>query len=205
MKLFKTNNLAMEVKENQIRILEQDLLQEKHSSSLKENTISRLTKSIEDKDQRISELWVEKAELSLQNNQYFKTINKAADENIKLKKEIERLKNGFKAELDTIMINITQKEHETGFNELAESVCSNLTRINGKKPYKEHVCTIGCFGKHVIKAIQKDYDSINPKYKKGKQASADFLQHWYNRLKKEYDWIDYLYAVDGHIYFKSIF
>lgn len=187
MKIFKTNNLAMEVKENQIRILEQELLQEKHSSSLKENTISRLTKSIEDKDRQIEKLWKEKTEVILEKNQYFKTITQAADENVKLKKELERLKNGIEAE--TIQLNISYEDH----------VSKHLTRVNGWKPYKEHVCIPECFKGHVLPAIQKDYESIDTKQKQSWFVRNEFLEYWKAKIMEEYRFVDSLYVVGGKI------
>lgn len=188
MKLFKTNSLAMEVKENQIRILEGELLQEKHSSSLKENTISRLTKAIEDKDRQIEKLLKEKTEVILEKNQYFKTITQAADENIKLKKELERLKNGIEAE--TIQLNISYEDHVLKH-------LKHLTRVNGWKPYKEHFCTPECFKEHVLPAIQKDYESIDPKQKQSWFVRNEFLEYWEAKIVEEYRFVDSLYMIGG--------
>lgn len=62
---------------------------------------------------------------------------------------------------------------------------------------KEHKCTPECFGKHVIKSIQNDYDSCPVVFK------ATFLTYWYDNLSACYPWLESLYIIDNKIYFKS--
>lgn len=56
-----------------------------------------------------------------------------------------------------------------------------------------HTCTEECFEEHVIPAIQRDYDSIDPKYKESNEAINYFLDHWEERLRKNYNFIYCLY------------
>lgn len=65
---------------------------------------------------------------------------------------------------------------------------------------KEHKCTPECFDKHVIKAIQNDYDSINPENKVAKYL---FINYWHDNLLAYYPWLKRLYSINGKIYFKS--
>lgn len=61
----------------------------------------------------------------------------------------------------------------------------------------EHKCTPECFEKHVIKAIQDDYDSCSKKNK------PYFLMYWYDNLSEYYPWLKTLFSVNGKIGFYS--
>lgn len=71
--------------------------------------------------------------------------------------------------------------------------------IKGKTFQETHKCTEECFVKHVIPAIQRDYDSINPKYKENAQTIDSFLTHWEKRLGETYDFIEGLYVFHSQI------
>ena len=75
--------------------------------------------------------------------------------------------------------------------ELAKQIIKELNKS------EEHTCTPECFGKHVIKVIQNDYDYC---YKKDKSY---FLTYWYDNLSAYYPWLEKLYIIDSKIYFKS--
>lgn len=102
--------------------------------------------------------------------------------NEKLKREIERLKE------PKAIINVSVT---------AEDLAKEVARALNKSEKKEHKCTPECFGKHVIKAIQKDYDSCS------KKAKPYFLMYWHEKLSREYNWLESLYIIDEKIYFKS--
>ena len=104
-------------------------------------------------------------------------------ENEELKIEIKHLKEP-KAILN---IDITSEE-------LAQKIVKELNKN------EEHKCTSGCFGKHVIKAIQNDYDSINFK---NTMIKHHFTNYWYEKLSVEYTWLKGLYIIDGKIYFSN--
>lgn len=76
--------------------------------------------------------------------------------------------------------------------------------IRSEALQKTHKCTKRCFVEHVMPAIQRDYDSINPKYKEDNKTINAFLIHWEKRLSENYDFIHYLYVnFDGEV--KAIF
>lgn len=60
--------------------------------------------------------------------------------------------------------------------------------------YSEHNCNRNCFKEHILPAIQRDYDSTFEKF--------NFLNYWYEKLSKEYHWLESLYIIDGKVYFK---
>jgi chromosome segregation ATPase len=64
---------------------------------------------------------------------------------------------------------------------------------------KTHKCTKECFKEHVLPAIQRDYDSINPKYKDNPKTINNLLVHWEQRLSETYDFIDALFLVYGKV------
>lgn len=97
-----------------------------------------------------------------------------------VKKEIKRLKEP-KAILN---IDITSEE-------LAQKIVKELNKD------EEHKCTPECFGKHVIKAIQNDYDSCS------REDKLYFLMYWHDNLLEYYPWLDSLDTIDNKIYFKS--
>lgn len=102
--------------------------------------------------------------------------------NEKLKREIERLKEP-KA---IINVNVTP-----------EYLAKEVARALNKTEKQEHKCTSECFGEHVIKAIQKDYESCPVVFK------ATFIKYWYDNLSAFYPWLESLYIIDEKIYFKS--
>lgn len=57
----------------------------------------------------------------------------------------------------------------------------------------EHQCNRNCFTEHVLPAIQRDCDLTSEKF--------NFLNYWYEKLSKEYPWLESLYIIDGKIYF----
>ena len=71
-------------------------------------------------------------------------------------------------------------------------------------PEETHKCTKECFVDHVMPAVQRDYDSINPKYKEDIETINAFLKHWGLRLKETYSFVNYLFVnFDGEV--KAIF
>ena len=103
-------------------------------------------------------------------------------ENEELKTEIERLKE------PKAIINV---------NIAAEDLAKKVARALNKSEKEEHKCIPECFGKHVIKTIQSDYDSHGRKFRER------FLRWWLFNLEKEYPWLESLYIIDEKIYFKS--
>ena len=79
-----------------------------------------------------------------------------------------------------------------------DSIVKKVTKNILEK--QEHNCTPECFGKHVIKAIQNDYDSINFKNTISKHY---FIHYWHNKLSVEYPWLKSLYIIDSKIYFSN--
>lgn len=63
-----------------------------------------------------------------------------------------------------------------------------------EKINNEHYCDKNCFAEHVLPSIQRDYDSTSKKF--------DFISYWYEKLSKEYHWLNCLYVNGGKIYFK---
>lgn len=110
---------------------------------------------------------------------------KLGRENEKLKLKIKELEEASK-QITINNINVT-----------AEDLAKEVARALNKSEEKEHKCTAECFGKHVIKAIQKDYDSCPIVFK------ATFIKYWYEKLSKEYPWLESLYIIDEKIFFKS--
>lgn len=94
---------------------------------------------------------------------------------------------GLKEKKAILNIDITSEE-------LAEQIVKELNKN------EEHKCTPKCFEKHVIKAIQNDYDSIDSKNRMAKHL---FISYWYDNLSAYYPWLESLYMIDGKIYFKS--
>ena len=110
-----------------------------------------------------------------------------------LKKENEELKTEIKKQNKLITYNISINKED--FDSAIKKVTENILRE------KEHKCTSECFGKHVIKAIQKDYDSIDSK--NDKLDKFIFINYWHEKLSEEYYWLKCLYIIDGKIYFES--
>lgn len=125
---------------------------------------------------RIKELEMLNDDLSCSN---FKLVK----ENKKLNKEIKCLKE------PKSVINISINKED--IKNAAKQIVKELNKE------KEHKCTPECFYKHVIKAIQNDYDSCPVVFK------ATFLTYWYDNLSAYYPWLESLYIIDGKIYFKS--
>lgn len=106
---------------------------------------------------------------------------------LKLERENEELKRKIKhLKEPKAILNIDMTPEE-----LAEQIVKKLNKD------EQHKCTPECFGKHVIKAIQKDYDSCS------KEAKPYFLMYWYDNLSAFYPWLEKIYIVYGKIYFKS--
>lgn len=119
--------------------------------------------------------------------------------NFKLERENEQLKEKIKR-LEKLKIEIERlKEPKAVINVkvTAEDLAKEVARALNKSKEKEHKCTPECFGKHVIKAIQNDYDSCPVVFK------ATFLTYWFNNLSAYYPWLESLYIIDEKIYFKS--
>ena len=133
-------------------------------------------------NKKISE---ENDRLRAENIGYWLENSTLKQENQELKVKIEELEEASKQ----ITIN--------NVNVSAEDLAKEVARALNKSEKKEHKCTPECFGKHVIKAIQKDYESCPVVFK------ATFIKYWYEKLHKEYLWLESLYIIDGKIYFKS--
>lgn len=110
---------------------------------------------------------------------------KSRQENEKLKLKIKELEEESKQ----ITIN--------NVNVSAEDLAKEVARALNKSEEKEHKCTPECFGKHVIKAIQKDYESCPVVFK------ANFIKYWYDNLSAFYPWLESLYIIDEKIYFNT--
>lgn len=130
-------------------------------------------------------------ELKRQNLISIKKSIKLERENEELKKEIKRSKEEIKAlenkQKKSNVINISMNKEDV--DEIVKKVTENIL---GKQ---EHKCTPECFGKHVIKAIQKDYDSCS------KEAKPYFLKYWYDNLLGYYPWLKSLCIINGEIHF----
>lgn len=59
----------------------------------------------------------------------------------------------------------------------------------------EHYCNRYCFTEHILPAIQKDYDSRSIQFKNDWQKRHCFIQHWKQKLKNEYDFLESLYMI----------
>ena len=59
----------------------------------------------------------------------------------------------------------------------------------------EHQCNQYCFKEHVLPAIQRDYDYRSIKFKNDWQKRHCFIQHWKQKLKNEYDFLESLYMI----------
>lgn len=66
-------------------------------------------------------------------------------------------------------------------------------------PEETHKCTKECFRQHVLPAVQRDYDNMNPKYKENNDYVSRFLAHWNDRLNDTYNFVDNLFLFQGHI------
>ena len=124
----------------------------------------------------------ENGRLRAENIGYWLENSSLKQENEELKAEIERLKE------PKAIINVSVT---------AEDLAKEVARALNKSEKKEHKCTPECFGKHVIKAIQSDYNYCSV------VSKATFIKHWYEKLSKEYHWLESLYIIDEKIYFKS--
>lgn len=124
----------------------------------------------------------ENGRLRAENIGYWLENSSLKQENEELKAEIERLKE------PKAIINVSVT---------AEDLAKEVARALNKSEKKEHKCTQKCFGKHVIKAIQNDYDSCS------EEVKPYFLMYWYDNLLSCYPWLEKLYIIDEKIYFKS--
>lgn len=114
--------------------------------------------------------------------------NRIKDFNKELTQKIASLRNELK-EKEPISFNISMDKESV--DDIIKKVTENVL---GKQ---QHECTPECFGKHVIKTLQKDYDSCL------KKAKPYFLMYWYDNLSAFYPWLEKLYIIDEKIYFKS--
>ncbi len=64
-----------------------------------------------------------------------------------------------------------------------------------KEIYSEHHCNLNCFKEHVLPAIQRDYDSKSIQFKNDWHKRHCFIQHWKQKLKNEYDFLESLYMI----------
>lgn len=125
----------------------------------------------------------------------FLGIEELKSELVRLKKENEYLNKEIevleKKQKESNVISISMNKEDV------DSIVKKVTEnILGKQ---EHKCTPECFEKHVIKAIQNDYDSIDLK---NKTAKHYFLQYWFENLTREYAWLKCLQIINGKIHFK---
>lgn len=121
----------------------------------------------------------------------FLGFEEVKSELVKLKKENEELKEEIKQLKEPkVILNIDITPEE-----LAKQIIKELNKN------EEHKCTPECFGKHVIKAIQNDYDLID--YKNNKLNKFIFINYWHEKLSVEYPWLKGLYIIDGKIYFSN--
>ena len=97
--------------------------------------------------------------------------------------------NGYKKDYNELKEKETKEVNFT-INQINTDVWK---MIKGKTLPEIHKCTKECFVKHVVPAIQRDYDSVNPKYKEDNDYISRFLAHWNDRLNDAYDFVHYLY------------
>ena len=64
-----------------------------------------------------------------------------------------------------------------------------------KEFYSEHNCNLNCFKEHVLPAIQRDYDSKSIQFKNDLHERHCFIQHWKQKLKNDYDFLESLYMI----------
>lgn len=108
-------------------------------------------------------------------------------ENKELRERIESLVEEIKF-LKAPKATINIKASVSG-EELANEIVKKL------KEEKEHKCTPECFEEHVIKVIQTDY-AYRPKVSKDK-----YIKYWYEKLSKNYPWLESLFIINGKISF----
>lgn len=106
---------------------------------------------------------------------------------VKLKKENEELNKKIKYLKQQLIVYDTSASGE----DLAKAIIGILNEE------EEHKCTPECFEKHVIKAIQNDFDSCS------REDKLYFLMYWHDNLLEYYPWLDSLNTIDNKIYFKS--
>ena len=75
----------------------------------------------------------------------------------------------------------------------------SLDRKLDKEIYSEHNCNLNCFKEHVLPAIQRDYDSKGIQFKNDWRERHCFIQHWKQKLKNEYDFLESLYMISDTI------
>ena len=75
----------------------------------------------------------------------------------------------------------------------------SLDRKLDKEIYSEHNCNLNCFKEHVLPAIQRDYDSKSIQFKNDWHERHCFIQHWKQKLKNEYDFLESLYMISDTI------
>ena len=191
----------IDIKNFHISCYEADLVQKDNDISILKQKNKELKEDMRVKNERIADVYKDLHKLQEENEGYYDTITQIANENLELHKENERLKNAINVGViaKPLEFTISYKEPKVNVNELAEAVQSNLTRVNGQKPHKEHECTVECFKEHVLPAIQKDYDSINTRYLKEWYVRYKFLEHWRKKIMKEYSFIEHLYGMCGTI------
>ena len=71
---------------------------------------------------------------------------------------------------------------------------SKLKKID-KEIYSEHNCNLNSFKEHVLPAIQRDYDSKSIQFKNDWHERHCFIQHWKQKLKNDYDFLESLYMI----------
>ena len=71
----------------------------------------------------------------------------------------------------------------------------SLDRKLDKEIYSEHNCNLNCFKEHVLPAIQRDYDSKSIQFKNDWHERHCFIQHWKQKLKNDYDFLESLYMI----------
>lgn len=114
----------------------------------------------------------------------YNNINDDYEKEVIRSSKLESQIIGFKEQKVILNINVTPEE-------LAKQIIKELNKS------EEHTCTPECFDKHIIKAIQNDYDSHNGKYRES------LIRYWYDNLSAYYPWLKCLYIIDNKIYFKS--
>ena len=75
----------------------------------------------------------------------------------------------------------------------------SLDRKLDKEIYSEHNCNLNCFKEHVLPAIQRDYDSKSIQFKNDWHERHCFIQHWKQKLKNDYDFLESLYMISDTI------
>ena len=159
------------------------------------NTRSGLIKRVLELQEELSDY---KGYYEYYKKEYKMVVKEKADEIKHLQQQLEHEKNaidGYKKAYNELKEKQT-KEVKVTVNQFSNDVWK---LIRDEVLQETHKCTKECFREHVLPAIQSDYNSIDPKYKKNENVIDDFLDHWERRLSETYYFVDALFLFQGHV------